>query len=45
MGNGFGTECGEMRRYRLSWYGEFDYYRVLSNEKVQFWLVCGMGLV
>jgi len=35
MGNGIGTECNVMRRYRCSWYGEWGWYRVWSNEKVQ----------
>ena len=35
IGNGFGTECGVMGKYRCSCYGEWDWYRVWSNEKVQ----------
>ena len=45
MGNGVGTECGVRRKYRCSWYGEWDWYSVWSTENVQVWLVWGIAMV
>jgi len=45
MGIGIGTNCGVMRRYRCSCFGECDLFCVCINEKLQVWLVWGMALV
>jgi len=45
MGNGFGSGFGVMRSYRCSWYGEWDWYRVWSNEKIHVYLICRMDLL
>jgi len=39
MGNGIGTECGVMRRYSCSRYGEWICYRVRSDKKVNVWFL------
>ena len=45
MGNGIGTLCAIMRIYRCSCDGEWNWYRVWSNEKVQAYLIWGIGLL